>query len=107
MLKDAVAAADSVIVSGDYDPWSVFGNGFSQQVVSDSRSCREKKVVRRKVSKDISEHWLGAQGANFLPTGPSVSLTGVPTSEILKNDKWSTLPFRKMLTVHHALSGVL
>ena len=29
-LKDAVAIADSVLVGGVYNPWSVFGDGYSQ-----------------------------------------------------------------------------
>ena len=38
MLKDAVAIADSVIVSEEFNPWSVFGNECNQQLKSDRQS---------------------------------------------------------------------
>ena len=55
MLQDAAAFADSVIVSEEYNPWSVFGDGCNQEVVSDLQICQEKIVFRRKASRDTSE----------------------------------------------------
>ena len=51
MLQGAVAAADSVIVTEDYNPRSVFGHGCNQQVVSGLKSCH-KIVHRREASTD-------------------------------------------------------
>ena len=64
LLKDAVAAADRVIMSEEYDPWSVFGDRCNQQVVSDLQSCPEKAVVWRKMSRDTSEPCFWAQRAH-------------------------------------------
>ena len=38
-LKDAAAVADSVSVSEESNPWSVFGVGCNQQVVSNLQLC--------------------------------------------------------------------
>ena len=59
MLKDAVVVADSVIVSEEFNQWSVFGDGCNQQVASDLQTC-QKVEMRRKASRDTSERWIGA-----------------------------------------------
>ena len=84
MLKDVVAFADSVIVSGDSDPLSEFGDGCSQQDVTDLQSCWEKTVVRRNMPKDTSERWFAAQIASFPSASPSVARTGVRISHIVE-----------------------
>ena len=58
MLKDAVAVAERVVVSEEFNPLSVFEDGFNQQVVSDLQLYREKVVLRRQASLDTSERWL-------------------------------------------------
>ena len=50
MLQHAVAAGDRVIVTEEYNPWSVFGDGSNQQIVSDFQSWQEKTLFRRKAS---------------------------------------------------------
>ena len=62
-LKYAVAVADSVIVSEQFSPWSVFEDGCNQDVVIDMQSCHEKVVLRRKASRDTSELWFGTPSA--------------------------------------------
>ena len=62
MLQDLVAAADSVIASEGYNPWSLFGDGCNQQVLSDLQSCQEV-AFRCKSSRDTSDRCLGTQSA--------------------------------------------
>ena len=47
MLKIAVFAEDTVIMSMKYNPWPVFGDRCKPQVVSDLQSCPDKVVVWR------------------------------------------------------------
>ena len=87
MLKDAVAIADSVIVSGEYNPWFVFGDGCNQEVVSDSQPFLEKVVLRRKVSRDTNECWFGAQSASSPSTTTSVGRSGIRISNIVEEGR--------------------
>ena len=81
MLNIAVATADSVIVSGDYDARPVSGDRCDQQVASYTQSCLQKVVVRRKMSIDTSGGWFGAQRASFLLAGPSAARSRVRFSD--------------------------
>ena len=76
-VKDAVAVADSVIVSEELNPWSLFVYGCNQQVVSDLQSCQEKVVLRHKVSRGASKRWLGAPSAGLPSASASVGRSGV------------------------------
>ena len=66
VLKYAVAADESVIESKMYNPWSMFDDGFNQQVALDLLNCRKDLVVRRNMSRDISERWLCTRNASCL-----------------------------------------
>ena len=76
-LKDAVAVADSVIVSDEFNLWSVFADGCNQKVVSDLQSCQEKVVLRRKASQDTNERWFGAPSAGVTSASSSAGRGGV------------------------------
>ena len=92
MLQDAVAAADSVSVSEENNPWSVFGDVFNQQVVSDLQSCQEKVDLRSKASRDTSEHWFGSQNAGSSPMG--INVVAFQFRKLWRRDSWKTLLFR-------------
>ena len=77
MLKDAVASDGWVIVSEEYNPWSVFEDGGNQQVVSDLQSCQEKVVWLRKASRDTSKHLFEARSAGPPSTENTSRLSGV------------------------------
>ena len=77
MVREAVAVADSVIVSEELNPWSVFGDVCNHQVASDLQSCLKKVVIRRKTSRDTSERWFGSQCAGSASTKASVGRSGV------------------------------
>ena len=75
----AVAAADNVIVTEDYNPWSVFGDCCNDHVVSDLQSCL-KVVLRRKASWDTSGRWFGAQSDGSPSAGTTLARSRVRTS---------------------------
>ena len=83
MLKDAAAAADSIIVSEENKPCSVLGDGRNQHVVSELQSCQEKVVLRRKASWDTSERWFGAPSAASPSARTFAGQTGLRLSNIV------------------------
>ena len=87
MFKDTVAAAGSVIVSEDYNPWSVSGDGWKKLVVSDFQSCWEKVVVRRRISRGNRERSFGAKSSSFPSAGQSVGSTRVRISNIVEEGR--------------------
>ena len=91
ILKDAMAAADSVVMSEEFDSWSVFGDRLNQQFVSELQSCPAKIVIRRKVFRDTNECWFGAQSAGS-PEGLSAELAGVWISDIVKEGRAEDVP---------------
>ena len=76
ILKDAVAVPNSVIVSEEFNPWSAFGEGCNQQLVSDLQLCQGKVVMLGKASRDTSERWFGPQSAGLPSAGVSVERGG-------------------------------
>ena len=84
MLKDAVAVADSVIVSGNYNPWSVFGDGCNQLFVSGLQPFQDKVVMRRNASRNTSERCFGAQRVGSPSTGASAGRSAVQISNIVE-----------------------
>ena len=84
MLKDVLIVADSVIVSEEYNPWSVFWDGCNQQVVYDLQSCQEKVLLRRKASRDTSERWFRARSAGSPSAGTTAVHSGVRNSNTLE-----------------------
>ena len=87
MRKDAVAVADSVTVNEEFNPWSVFGDAFNQQFVSDLKSSQEKVVMRRRASRDTSERWFGAQNAGSPSAWASPGRSGVRISDIVEEGR--------------------
>ena len=84
-LSDSGAAmSDSIIVSEQFNPLSVFGCGCNQHVVSGLQSCQEKVVIRRKISRDTSERWFGAQSAGLPSPCASVGRSGVRILNIVE-----------------------
>ena len=81
-LQDAVAPADNVIVTEDYNPWSVFGDWCNDHVVSDLQSC-QKVVLRRKASRDTSGRWIGAQSDGSPSAATTPARRGVRISNIV------------------------
>ena len=86
MLKNAGAAAESIVLSEQCNPWSFFKDGSDQQVVSDLQSCHEKVVSRCRISKDTVERWFGVQSARS--AAPSVPLF---LSGFRRYWRWGTL----------------
>ena len=84
MLQDAVAAVDSVIVSEDYNPCTVFGDGCNQQVVSDLQSCQEETVPQCKASRYVSERWFGAHSAESPSAVWNLGRSGARISKIVE-----------------------
>ena len=75
MLKNAVAVADSVIVSEEFNPWSVFGDGCNQQ--GDLQSFQEKVILRGKDFRDTSERLFGAPSAGLPSASASAGRSAV------------------------------
>ena len=84
MLKDVGATANSVNVSEEYNPWSVFGIRCNQQVLSDLQPFQEKVVLRRKASRDTSGRWFGVQSAGSPLAGATVGRSGVRIYNIVE-----------------------
>ena len=87
MLKDSLAVTESVIISEEFNPWSVFGDGCNQQVVSDLQSCQVKVVMRRKASRDKSERWTGAQSAGSPSASASAGRSGVQNPNVVEEGR--------------------
>ena len=77
MSKDALAVADSVIVSEEFNPWPVFGDPCNQKVVSGLQFYQKKVVMRRKASLETSERWFGDPSAGLPSASASAGRGGV------------------------------
>ena len=102
MLKDAVAVADSVIVSDEFNQRSVFGDGWNQQVVSDLQPCQEKAVMRRKASRDTNERCFGAQSAGLPSASTSAGRGAVRILNVVEEGpvKYVAVPEPNAISSH-------
>ena len=83
VLNTAVAAADAVRDSSEFDPWRAFGLE-TGPVIADINTCREKLVLRRKKVKDTRDRWLGADTVASSAVGEAALRTTVRISEVFE-----------------------
>ena len=83
MLTTAVAAADAVRHSSEFDPWRAIGMEVAP-LIGDLKSCREKVVLRRKTIKDTWKRWFGAETVASSTVSENSHRTTVRISVVVK-----------------------
>ena len=83
MLKTAVAAADAVRRSSEFDPWRAIGVE-AGPVIANFNSCQEKVVLRRMTVKDKREWWFGAKTVASSAVGETAPRTTVCISDVVE-----------------------
>ena len=83
MLNTAVAAADAVRHSSQFDPWGAIGVE-AGPVIADLKSCQEIIESRRRVVKDTRERWFGAETVSSSAVGEAAPHTTVRISDVVE-----------------------
>ena len=83
MLNTAVAAADAVRHSSEFDPWGAIGVE-AGPVTAYIKSCREKVVLRTGAVKDRRQQWFDAETDASLAVGEAAPRTTVRSSDVLE-----------------------
>ena len=88
MLSESVAVANSITSSSVYAPWSVVASSAASQVIADMCSCWDRVVVRRRSTKDTTEHWHHGSA----PRVESPSRPGVRISDVVEEGRVEYVP---------------
>ena len=83
MLNTGVTAADAVRNSAKIDPWGAIGAEVGP-ILTDSKSCREKVVSRRKAVRDTRERWFSAEPVPSSAVGETATRTTVRISDAVE-----------------------
>ena len=83
LLNTAVATADAVRNSSNFDHWGAIGVE-AGPVISDLKSCREKNVSGRKAVRDTRERWFSAETVASSTVGETAPRTTVRISDVVE-----------------------
>ena len=88
MSSESIAIADSNTSSPVYAPWSVVESASASQVITDLCASWDRKVLRRRTTKDTSERWH--HGGT--PRSETASRPGVRISDVVEEGRVEYVP---------------